>query len=120
MSPHTPTDVAGSCPGALSATLRIGAEHPLLPGHFPNAPLVPGVLMLDAVVLALAQLLQRPLRLAAVDDVRFHAPLLPEQAATLSAEVAIGDGGWQVIGEWANASGRLCAFRLRVAAIAAA
>ena len=31
----------------------ITADHPSLPGHFPDAPLVPGVLILDEVLAAL-------------------------------------------------------------------
>lgn len=38
--------------GAL--TLTITAEHPALAGHFPGAPILPGVLLLDEIVCALA------------------------------------------------------------------
>ena len=31
----------------------IHADHPSLPGHFPGAPLVPGVVILDEVIAAL-------------------------------------------------------------------
>lgn len=34
--------------------LRIGADHPCLPGHFPGRPVVPGVVLLDRVA-ALAE-----------------------------------------------------------------
>jgi 3-hydroxymyristoyl/3-hydroxydecanoyl-(acyl carrier protein) dehydratase len=37
--------------GAL--TLTITAEHPALAGHFPGAPILPGVLLLDEIVCAL-------------------------------------------------------------------
>lgn len=33
-------------------TFTIGPEHPALAGHFPGAPIVPGVLLLDEVVRA--------------------------------------------------------------------
>jgi len=33
-------------------TLTIAAEHPCLAGHFPGAPIVPGVLLLDEMVRA--------------------------------------------------------------------
>jgi 3-hydroxyacyl-[acyl-carrier-protein] dehydratase len=35
------------------ATLMIGAEHPALEGHFPGAPIVPGVVLLDEIVRSL-------------------------------------------------------------------
>jgi 3-hydroxyacyl-[acyl-carrier-protein] dehydratase len=34
-------------------TLVINADHPALPGHFPGAPIVPGVVLLDEMVRAL-------------------------------------------------------------------
>lgn len=37
--------------GAL--TLTIAAEHPALAGHFPGAPILPAVLLLDEIVRAL-------------------------------------------------------------------
>ena len=33
----------------------IGADHPSLPGHFPGAAIVPGVVILDEIVAALAR-----------------------------------------------------------------
>jgi 3-hydroxyacyl-[acyl-carrier-protein] dehydratase len=35
------------------ATLTIAAEHPALAGHFPGAPILPGVVLLDEIVHAL-------------------------------------------------------------------
>ena len=34
-------------------TLTIGADHPALAGHFPGAPILPGVLLLDETLHAL-------------------------------------------------------------------
>ena len=39
--------------GTVVARFRVGADHPALPGHFPGRPVVPGVLLLDAVLQAL-------------------------------------------------------------------
>ncbi|MDW2983116.1 hydroxymyristoyl-ACP dehydratase [Rhodanobacter sp. KK11] len=68
--------------------LRIGAEHPALPGHFPGAPLVPGVVLLEQVALALRT--WRGQRLGRVLEAKFAAPLLPEQTATLRLTAAEG------------------------------
>lgn len=67
-------------PGTLRAALCVPATHPALAGHFPGRPIVPAVLLLDA----LAELLQQHgLQLLAVDSAKFLVPLLPQQPVTL-------------------------------------
>jgi 3-hydroxyacyl-[acyl-carrier-protein] dehydratase len=61
----------------------IRANHPSLPGHFPGAPLVPGVVILDEVIAALAEWRQNS-QLSGIRMVKFLAPLQPEQAFTIS------------------------------------
>lgn len=65
----------------------VSADHPSLPGHFPDSPLVPGVMLLEQVALALRA--WRGERLARVQDAKFVAPLLPEQ----QAQVTLSDTG---------------------------
>ena len=60
----------------------ITADHPSLPGHFPDAPLVPGVLILDEVRAALLDW-QKDYELAAIRTVKFLQPLKPEQQFTI-------------------------------------
>ena len=67
---------------AAVTTLIIAAEHPALPGHFPGAPIVPGVLLLDAALQALG---------SAASDVagwhiasaKFHRAVLPGESLQL-------------------------------------
>lgn len=61
----------------------IHADHPSLPGHFPGAPLVPGVVILDEVVAALVEWRQNS-QLSGIRSVKFLAPLKPEQPFTIS------------------------------------
>ena len=61
----------------------IHADHPSLPGHFPGAPLVPGVVILDEVIAALAEWRENS-QLSGIRLVKFLAPLQPEQAFTIS------------------------------------
>jgi 3-hydroxymyristoyl/3-hydroxydecanoyl-(acyl carrier protein) dehydratase len=61
----------------------IHADHPSLPGHFPGAPLVPGVVILDEVVAALAEWRQNS-QLSGIRSVKFLAPLKPEQLFKIS------------------------------------
>src|SRR5260370_3723154 len=60
----------------------IPADHPSLAGHFPGAPVVPGVVILDEVAGALAE--WRPgCQLTSVRAVKFLLPLKPEQSFTI-------------------------------------
>jgi 3-hydroxyacyl-[acyl-carrier-protein] dehydratase len=71
----------------FTAPLRIGADHPALPGHFPGQPIVPGVVLLRCVADALKQWRNQSMSRF---DVKFLSPLLPEQDAEieLHAEAA--------------------------------
>ena len=60
----------------------IAADHPSLPGHFPDAPLVPGVLILDEVFAALRDW-NKECQLTAIRAVKFLKPLKPEQPFTI-------------------------------------
>ena len=67
--------------GDIVESLRIGATHPALPGHFPGNPIVPGVVLLDHVAAALEK---GGARLARIGVVKFLTPLRPEEDATLA------------------------------------
>jgi 3-hydroxymyristoyl/3-hydroxydecanoyl-(acyl carrier protein) dehydratase len=67
----------------FEAIRLIGADHPSLPGHFPGGPLVPGVVILDEVIAALAEWRENS-QLSGIRLVKFLAPLQPEQAFTIS------------------------------------
>ncbi|HEY4281566.1 MAG TPA: hypothetical protein VGM62_00775 [Chthoniobacterales bacterium] len=60
----------------------IPADHPSLVGHFPGAPIVPAVVILDDVATALAEW-QNDSRIAEISTVKFLAPLKPEQPFTI-------------------------------------
>jgi 3-hydroxyacyl-[acyl-carrier-protein] dehydratase len=60
----------------------IPADHPSLPGHFPGAPIVPGVVILDEILAALMKW-RKNYRVTAIPTVKFLAPLRPEQPFTI-------------------------------------
>ena len=68
----------------------IMADHPSLPGHFPDAPLVPGVLILDEVLAALRDW-QNNYELSAIRAVKFLHPLKPEQQFAICLSANNGD-----------------------------
>jgi 3-hydroxyacyl-[acyl-carrier-protein] dehydratase len=57
----------------------IPADHPSLAGHFPGAPIVPGVVVLDEVAAALAEW-RKDSQLTAIPSVKFIAPIKPGQS----------------------------------------
>lgn len=65
--------------------LTVAHDHPCLAGHFPGEPVVPGVVLLDAVREAL-QTWQPGLRLSGIRQVKFLLPLLPGQALDIRLE----------------------------------
>lgn len=69
-----------------SHPLRIAADHPALPGHFPGAPVVPGVVILDHVLAAAERAQGHALAVRALAQAKFLAPLLPEQEATIELD----------------------------------
>ena len=67
----------------------VDSAHPSLPGHFPGAPVVPGVLVLERVVAAI-EAAHGPLAALRLPQVKFLQPLLPGEHANVElAEVVI-------------------------------
>jgi 3-hydroxyacyl-[acyl-carrier-protein] dehydratase len=71
----------------LALELCVPATHPALPGHFPGAPVVPGVLLIDLLLDAAERALGRALEPHALAHVKFLAPLLPAQVARADASL---------------------------------
>jgi 3-hydroxymyristoyl/3-hydroxydecanoyl-(acyl carrier protein) dehydratase len=69
------------------ATFTVPASHPSLPGHFPGAPVVPGVVVLDLVLRAASEWQQRVVSVSGLKQVKFLAPLLPEERADVALEI---------------------------------
>jgi 3-hydroxymyristoyl/3-hydroxydecanoyl-(acyl carrier protein) dehydratase len=61
----------------FEALVAVPAEHPALPGHFPGAPVVPGVVLLDRLLAAAEEHLGRTLAVRGLGPVKFLAPLRP-------------------------------------------
>jgi 3-hydroxymyristoyl/3-hydroxydecanoyl-(acyl carrier protein) dehydratase len=63
---------------------RVPLDHPSLPGHFPGRPIVPGVLLLDAVMQAAAsRRADPPTRLLRA---KFPAPVLPGETVEITLD----------------------------------
>lgn len=62
-----------------AATFHVPAQHPALAGHFPGNPVVPGVLILDAVISAAEAWLGEDHAVDRLSYAKFQAPMKPEE-----------------------------------------
>lgn len=72
-------------------TLHIPPDHPAFAGHFPGAPIVPGVVLLDAAVHAMQRLLGRagPCEIGAA---KFLSPVGPGETLTIALDTTATGG----------------------------
>ena len=66
--------------------LRIAADHPAFAGHFPGAPVVPGVVLLDEAIRAVELADGGEPRCWRVASVKFLRPVRPGEALALEQE----------------------------------
>ncbi|MFT3897363.1 MAG: hypothetical protein QM719_06660 [Thermomonas sp.] len=87
----------------------VDPSHPSLPGHFPGAPVVPGVLVLERVVAAI-EATHGPLAATRLPQVKFLQPLLPGEQAEVVVEGAAPNWHFRVLrGDAVIASGEVVA-----------
>ena len=77
-------------------TLHIALDHPAFEGHFPSAPIVPGVVLLDAAIYALQQMLRpaaasdaalaRRKDICQISSAKFLSPIGPGETLTISLD----------------------------------
>lgn len=63
----------------LEFEVRVAADHPSFEGHFPGNPIVPGVVLLDAVIANVE--LATGCRINRVQQAKFHSVLRPNECA---------------------------------------
>lgn len=63
----------------------VPADHPALPGHFPDRPIVPGVLLLDRVISTLEATVGRPI--VRLEQIKFVSTLGPGETAQVECDI---------------------------------
>lgn len=82
-------------------------DHPALPGHFPGAPVLPGVVLLDWAWECCALALPAGTRLRGLHSAKFLHAVRPGDALCIGASVAAGHADFTIhLGEQLAARGR--------------
>lgn len=79
----------------IVALKNVSANEPFFTGHFPHRPIMPGVLIIEAMAQAAAVLGHRPpdggaqmeVLIASIDNARFRRPVVPGDQLELKVEV---------------------------------
>lgn len=95
------------------AWMTVDADHPVFAGHFPGRPILPGVLMIEAVAQTAAVMMGAAIEggavgsalLAAVNRFRFYAPVSPGTPLRIEAVRLIQTGTIAIIDGTITASG---------------
>jgi 3-hydroxymyristoyl/3-hydroxydecanoyl-(acyl carrier protein) dehydratase len=73
-------------------SMAIPADHPAYAGHFPGRPILPGVVLLDETLHALAARLHRADAARQLKSVKFLSPVRPGEALSLRYTESPGAG----------------------------
>jgi 3-hydroxymyristoyl/3-hydroxydecanoyl-(acyl carrier protein) dehydratase len=79
--------VATIAPEQATITFCIAPDHPALPGHFPGAPVVPGVLLLAEGLERLGRLEGAPIQCRRIESAKFLKPVAA--GATITATLTM-------------------------------
>jgi 3-hydroxyacyl-[acyl-carrier-protein] dehydratase len=72
---------------SVQAEIRLNPDHHVYDGHFPEQPVVPGVLQLQIVKEVLESALQKNLRLNEMGFAKYLNLIVPEQHSTLTCSI---------------------------------
>lgn len=94
---------------AAHATVRFEPDEPVLVGHYPGHPIVPGVCLLELVHLTVRQLAARgglTAALSAIKSARFVNPVDPGTDLDIAVGIERGATNWRINAVVATPAGR--------------
>ncbi|MBO9611512.1 MAG: 3-hydroxyacyl-ACP dehydratase [Dyadobacter sp.] len=74
-------------PGQITCTLQIDATHPVFQGHFPGAPVLPGVVQVEMVKAVLSKALEKAFALKEMSTCKFLEVLNPAETPELTLHI---------------------------------
>ncbi len=101
--------------GQIQAHIQVPRQSPWFDGHFPDAPLLPGVAQLGMVLDILCHVSERPLSVEQVSRVRFKQMIRPEQPLllTIKPSDAPDSHSFRIVGD----AGLICSGLIRLKAV---
>lgn len=78
-----PLRIVASSPGAAEAAVLLDPDFAGFEGHFPGAPVLPGMCHVDLALRAASLALGAPLELVAVERARFVRRVLPDEELSI-------------------------------------
>ncbi|GAA4371120.1 3-hydroxyacyl-ACP dehydratase [Hymenobacter saemangeumensis] len=84
---YTTDQLLQPAPGQLQARIQLNAAHPILGGHFPGLPVVPGVCMLQIIKELVQQAVGKPLALTQAANIKYLSVLDPLQHPIVAARI---------------------------------
>ena len=100
--------------GGAQGVAIFSAELPVFSGHFPGAPLVPGVYVLAAIAEVARRAGVARGEVRSVERAKWSAPAYPDQELRISLTAREIDGAWRVDGEVSGPTGVCATARLRM------
>lgn len=73
--------------GQVLARIKLNPDHKVYDGHFPDQPIVPGVIQLQIVKEILEESLQQKLRLQFASTIKYLAMIIPGQSPMLEINI---------------------------------
>ncbi len=102
----TSVDQAGN--SAFEADLPVSEDIQYFNGHFPGAPVLPAIGIIDASLVAISQVMGSQKSLRKARSAKFFAPVVPGTQVKISGQKT--DGGWNI--QWREGDKNLAALAL--------
>ncbi|MGH3757365.1 3-hydroxyacyl-ACP dehydratase FabZ family protein [Actinophytocola sp.] len=110
---RAPVTVTARNGRAVTAVVPVRAEEPVLAGHYPGFPVLPGVCVIECVDRAALAAPPGTVELAAIDSARFLGPVHPGDELTVELVWSAEGGDWCCRAEASTVRGRTATVRLR-------
>lgn len=75
----------------LISRVRLFPNHPIFEGHFPEKPVLPGVIQLQIIKEILGMHLRKPVRLSGLKTCKFLKVITPLENTLLQFEIAVNE-----------------------------